>query len=240
MDPNPFIESLAARYNVEVRYEALGGSPEAYVINRTIVLDEDLYLPRMNWCFCHELAHVILGHQPQPVTPETEREADELTAELMLPAAEFRAAMRHTQVASNEERGTSPDSNTHSPLIAPHPLLATRSSLLVTHNLPPATILIQLKEMFPHASWEAIARRWAEFKPAVLTIFDNGLVTRRFAPSELAHPHNPTLAELNTARQCWESRTHLTATTDELTIQAYFVDDNRGVERVILLTEPAD
>jgi len=223
MDPNPFIESLAARYDMEVRYEALGGSPEAYVINRTIVLDEDLYLPRMNWCFCHELAHVILGHQPQPVTPETEREADELTVELMLPAAEFRAAMRRIK---NQDKA--------------HLLLDTFPLILDTIPSDQTSALPLLKETFPHASWEAIARRWAEFKPAVLTIFDNGLVTRRFAPPELAHPHNPTLAELNTARQCWESRTHLTATNDELTIQAYFVDDNRGVERVILLTEPAN
>ncbi|HHE46775.1 MAG TPA: ImmA/IrrE family metallo-endopeptidase, partial [Bacteroidetes bacterium] len=50
---------MAAKYDVEVAVERLD-DVESYVIGRRIVLDSDLYPPRRNWRFCHELAHILL------------------------------------------------------------------------------------------------------------------------------------------------------------------------------------
>jgi len=160
-----------------------------------IVLNRDLYPPRRNFAFCHELAHLLLGHPQQPfIEPGIEREADRLAAELMLPEVEFRHLM------SGRTFG-------------------------------------EVREACPHASWEVVARRWVEFKPAVLTIFDNGTQTSRIAPDGLAYPPRPTPPERALIGKVYAEREHRTAKSPPLTMQAYFIDDGRGIERVILLTE---
>ncbi len=184
---------------MEVAVERLD-DVESYVIGRRIVLDSDLYPPRRNWRFCHELAHILLGHTDiQMINPEMEREADASAVELMLPIAEFRQAMKEMDIPA-------------------------------------------LKERFPHASWEVIARRWINERQAVLTIYDNGRLTGRYAPEDMAFPARPGAAEIDLVRECSEKRQHLRRGADEtegLDLQAYFVDDGRGVERVLLLTEPS-
>ncbi len=172
---------------------------ESYVIGRRIVLDVDLYPPRRNWRFCHELAHLLLGHtETDSISREMEREADEMAAELMIPIDEFRQAMKEMDVFS-------------------------------------------LKEKYPHASWEVVARRWANERPAVLTIYDNGRLTGRHGPEGLTFPPRPCTAEVELIRECCEKKQHLSRNvteTEGLDLQAFFVDDDRGVERVLLLTEP--
>lgn len=101
--------------------------------------------------------------------------------------------------------------------------------------------LAGLKEKYPHASWEVIARRWSDERPAVMTIFDNNLLTARYAPEGLACPSQPIQPEIDTIRECSVSRNHIkrSITNDiRLHLQAFFIDDDRGVERVILLTQP--
>jgi len=100
--------------------------------------------------------------------------------------------------------------------------------------------LAELKQRFPHASWEVIARRWAEFKPAALTIFDNGAQTNRIIPPNLTAPPRPTPAELELIRETYALRTNMERVESPLTMTAWFIDDGRGVERVILLTEVED
>jgi hypothetical protein len=163
------------------------------------VLDIDMYPPRRNWRFCHELAHILLGHtEVDVINEENEREADKLAAELLIPKDEFRRAMRETGVDG-------------------------------------------LKERFPYASWEVIARRWASERPAVLTIYDNGRLTGRYGPGELKFPPRPSAAEVELIRKCYTEKKHLAESTGGgvgLDMHALFVDDGRGVERVLLLTEP--
>jgi hypothetical protein len=98
-----------------------------------------------------------------------------------------------------------------------------------------------LKERFPYASWEVIARRWASERPAVLTIYDNGKFTGRYGPGELKFPPRPSAAEVELIRKCYTGKRHLVESTGSdvgLEMHAFFVDDGRGVERVLLLTEP--
>lgn len=170
------------------------GNPESY----TIVLNPDTYPPRMNWRFCHELAHILLKHpESDTISREMEWEADRLAADLMLPIEDFRPLIGEAQ-------------------------------------------LTEIKEHFPHASWEAICRRWAELRPAVVTISDNLRITSRWAPEGFVFPVQVSKPELDAINECYEKRESLTRNTDNLTLQALYIDEDRGVLRVILLTELND
>lgn len=188
---------MAAEYDVEVVLEKLD-DVESYVIDRTIVIDPDVYPPRRNWLFCHELAHILLGHtKNDKIVPEMEGEADELACELMLPKSNFRDAMKELDIPG-------------------------------------------LMEKYPHASWEVVTRRWADERPAVLTIYDNYKLTRRYAPERLAHPLRPTIEEGEAIMDCYQARAHLTRKTEgeaPLMLHMFYVDKGSGVERVLLLTE---
>lgn len=93
-----FIAQLAAEHNVQVVMGGLQGAVGVEGMtgpDRTIFLDPNLFPPRMNFRFCHELAHVLLGHvDAQNPTPEMEHDADELASELLLPSSVFRLAAR--------------------------------------------------------------------------------------------------------------------------------------------------
>jgi hypothetical protein len=94
-----------------------------------------------------------------------------------------------------------------------------------------------LKETFPHASFEALARRCLAFRQAVLTIFDNGTVTRRLASDGFAAPQRPMEWEWEVVQRCYEDRMDLAGSFEGLEMQATYVDDGRGVVRVLLFTE---
>lgn len=191
-----FIEKLAAQHNVKVVFKKYEDT-DAFVMGRTIFLNPDLYEPRLNWHFCHELAHILLGHSADSISRENEKEADEYAAELMLPESEFR------------------------------PLVYDLS-------------LADLKEAFPHASWEVIARRLIRFNPAVLTIYDDKKLTCRGAPEGYAYPAKTTKPELELIKNCYNFCTHLDNELDGLMMYGYYIDEGRGVKRVLLLTRVCD
>ena len=171
--------------------------PESFVMDRRIVLDLDLYPSRRNWLFCHELGHIILGHQKKPINREIEREADIFASELMLPSAEFRRDMNEMDIPS-------------------------------------------LKEKYDHASWEVICRRWADERPAVLTIYDNMQLTSRSAPEKLNFPPKPSSVEVEFIMECYNQQRHISRNVDgeiELCLQAFFVDIGSEYERVLLIAE---
>ena len=85
---NEFIGKLAGQYNVAVRFEPLGEGVRGYKIDGEIVLNMMNPPERRNWTFCHELAHIVLGHSKTPADGE-EREADIFAAEIMLPERDF-------------------------------------------------------------------------------------------------------------------------------------------------------
>ncbi len=178
----------------------MGNSPEAYVIGNTIVLliDDDSYVPRVNYRFCHELSHIILGHQSHKVvTEDAEKEADQYASDLMLPASEFRQLMAQLD-------------------------------------------LHELKEHYDHASWEAIGRKWAEMRPAVLTIFDNGMYKYRGGPAGSSFPIQITPQELSVVNICSDNHCNYNLEVNNLSIHGYYVDEGRNFERVLILTEVND
>jgi len=184
---------------VEVRIEHIERpGPDGYSMGRIVVLADDLYMPRRNFIFCHELAHILLGHTTKSTKSiNDEHSADRMAVELMLPEQEFRFNMAMLD-------------------------------------------FVELRELYLYASWEVVARRWSELRPAVLTIYDNGILKVRTAPERLAYPHRPTATEMEIVRETIETRTNLFQTDPPLTMNTFFIDEGRGVERVILLTEVDD
>lgn len=190
------IEKLTAQHNVKVVFKKYEDT-DAFVMGRVIFLNPDLYEPRLNWHFCHELAHILLDHSADNISRENEKEADEYAAGLMLPEEEFR------------------------PLV---------NSLT----------LEELKESFPYASWEVIARRILRYNPAVLTIFDDKKLTYRGAPEGYTFPVKITKPELDLIRRCFALCTHLGDEFEGLMMRGYYIDEGRSVKRVILLTRVVD
>jgi len=191
-----FIEKLAVQHNVKVVFKKYEDT-DAFVMGRTIFLNPELYEPRLNWHFCHELAHIILGHSLDSISRQNEKDADEYAAELMLPETDFR------------------------------PLVNSIS-------------LVELKETFPHASWEVISRRLIRYYPAVLTIFDDRKLTYRGAPDGYAFPVKPTKQEWNLVGKCFDQCCHMNDEAGELIMSGYFIDEGRCVKRVLLLTRVND
>ncbi len=192
-----FLLDMARRHDIELHFKRLTDGVRGYSIpDRTIVLDLDLSEERMNWTFCHELAHLLQGHgKPEsPVTMQDERDAHHQAQDLLLPPETFR-----------------PDTYRFS--------------------------LTELKKRYPQASWEVIARTRVRHRPGVLTIFDNNKRTVRTAPQPLHFP-----SELHSLEQ--EVKQFLNANNpitqrsgDGLQVEGVFIDEGRGVERIILITD---
>ena len=191
-DEYEFIRISAEKYGVQVRTVPLAEGVRGYKIDNVVVLNELEPPERRNWTFCHETAHVILGHNADPSDSE-EREADKMAAEMMLPADDFLRTSRDLD-------------------------------------------LEKLKSIYPHASWEALARRVLQFNPAVLTIFDEGKLTLRRASGELNFTPAPLKEELNLSGCCYKNKCHHTEYYNDTTVKGYYIDEGRGVRRVILLT----
>jgi len=100
--------------------------------------------------------------------------------------------------------------------------------------------LYELKKLYSNCSHEAIARRMLDFIPQVLTIFDNRAIYTRMASESINFPSSPAKSELEVAEKCYQTRNKHEKTEENLKITGYFIDEGRGVERVILLTEVLD
>lgn len=99
--------------------------------------------------------------------------------------------------------------------------------------------LRELKELFPHASFEVLARRRLAFTPGVLTVVDNGELTRRLASDGFAHPPLPAEPEWRVIREAYTRAADLEREIHGLRLAATHVDTGRGVARVLLLVEEA-
>ncbi len=189
-----FIRGLAKEYNVTVRVAALDDGIKGYKMDDAIVLNENILPERRNWTFCHELAHIVLGHSAKPSDDE-EREADALAAETMLPQRDF-----------------IPDS----------------------HELN----LSRLKEIYPQASYEVLARRCLQFHQAVLTIFDQERLSTRIGSAELAFPVQPTKEELSVMKECYRHKENFSSDMKKMKIAGFYIDLGLEVVRVILISRP--
>ncbi|MFH1009938.1 MAG: ImmA/IrrE family metallo-endopeptidase [bacterium] len=192
-----FLLDMARRHNIELRLQRLEGGVRGYSIpERTIVVDLDLSEERMNWTFCHELAHLLLKHGSgeRPISTTDEKEAHELAQDLILPPETFRTE-------------------------------AQRLSLN------------ELKARYPHASWEVVARTRVRHRPAVLTIFDNGRRTLRMAPPPLSCPSRLHPLERELRHRVEAGKTAEEIHGEGLHVEGVFVDEDRGVHRIILITQ---
>ena len=190
-----FIRNLAKAYNLHVEIKNLQNGPRAYVMGDVVYLDRSMPPERMNFAFCHELAHRVLGHYEQDIlSEEMEREANALAAEFLLPPETFR----------------------YDALMHP---------------------LDRLKEMYPQASWEVIARSRLALVPAVLTIFDNGKRTLRTASENFNYPPHLLPIETETLKRCLEKCQHVVMQEDPVRTCGYYMDTGEGVVRVLLWTE---
>jgi len=189
-----FIQKMSQEYDVNVIFDSFQGS-EAFVMGKTIYLKPDLFPPRMNWLYCHELSHILLGHTDSGViSKKQETEADELASELILPENQFYPKAKKSDLS-------------------------------------------ELKELFPHASWEVIARRRVHFRPAVLTILDNENLTSRGAPEDYNFPMRISEIEQSLINKTYLECQHFKKSADDLYLESYYIDENPDFKRVILLTE---
>ena len=97
--------------------------------------------------------------------------------------------------------------------------------------------LDQLKNLYPQASWEVIARSKLAIVPAVLTIFDNGKRSLRIAPDNFQFPRKLMPVENRVVEFCLLHHTNYIAHDDVVKVQGYFIDTGEGVQRVLLWTE---
>jgi len=97
--------------------------------------------------------------------------------------------------------------------------------------------LFELKELFPEASHEVIARRLIKFIPAVVTILDNKNITSRFASSGINYPSAPSKEEINVIERCYEREILIEVATDTFEMNGYFLNEMNGIKRVITILE---
>lgn len=97
--------------------------------------------------------------------------------------------------------------------------------------------LDELKELYPQASWEVIARSKLAVVPAVLTIFDNGKRRFRIATDSYRFPKYLMPLEKSVFEYCLLHQTNHKAYDDIMKVRGYFIDTGEGVQRVMLWTE---
>lgn len=192
-----FLLEMARRHNIELHLRRLADGVRGYSLpERTIVIDLDLSQERMNWTFCHELAHLLLKHgrADRNLTTAEEKEARELAQELLLPPETFRADVHRFSLA-------------------------------------------EIKERYPQASWEVIARTRVRYRPGIVTIFDNGRRTLRMAPPPLACPPQLLPVEEAVKQTLEASRPFAKVRGGGLCVEGAFVDEGQGIQRIILIAE---
>ena len=190
-----FLLEMARRHDIELHLKRLDDGVRGYSIPpRTIIVDLNLSEERMNWTFCHELAHLLLKHgrAGSNVTAAQEKEAHQLAQDLLLPTQTFR---------TDTQRFSMPE----------------------------------LKERYPQASWEVIARTRVRYRQGILTIFDNGRRTLRLAPPPLACPMQLLPAEQSVKQSLEAGQVFAEISDGGLHVEGVFVDMGRGVQRIILL-----
>ena len=95
----------------------------------------------------------------------------------------------------------------------------------------------ELKELFPHVSFEALARRKLMYCEGVLTILDDGRVTRRLNSEGFAAPPQPIAEEWALIERCYVEKQDCTSQLENLSLAATYVDSNPQILRVLLLVE---
>jgi len=98
--------------------------------------------------------------------------------------------------------------------------------------------LDKLKALYPHASYEVLARRCLQYMPALLTIFDNGEITFRAASFNLAFPKRPAPIEMEVFSCCLNNKAKFEKSDDTMNVKGWYIDQRPPVIRIILISEP--
>ncbi|MFH0882287.1 MAG: ImmA/IrrE family metallo-endopeptidase [bacterium] len=155
-----------------------------------------------------------------------------LDASLPQERKNFALAHEAAHILLGHNDGVAPDEEAEANQLA--------SELLLPHGdfAPDAwRSLRELKEVFPHASFEAIARRRLAYIRGVLTIVDDGNVKRRLVSEDFAAPPQPTSLEWDVIDRCYREKGDIEHSGEGLHLHACYVDTGRNVVRVLLTVD---
>lgn len=108
---------------------------------------------------------------------------------------------------------------------------AAFGALALTKNLH------ELKQEFPYASYEVIARRLPHFRPVVVSILDNLRVTSRFGAPNINYPRKISEIEMKAARISYETRKTVTLSEPPLKVTGYYLEEINSIVRVFVIAE---
>lgn len=97
--------------------------------------------------------------------------------------------------------------------------------------------LLRLKEIFPFASHEVLARRRLCYRFGLLTIIDNDRLTCRISPDDWNVPPSLFPLEKDALKKCLENKGGVNLEQEGFRVEASYLDEGRGVVRVILFLE---
>jgi hypothetical protein len=96
--------------------------------------------------------------------------------------------------------------------------------------------LLKLKDIFSNVSYEAIAYRILHFRPGVITIYDNGTVTKRMGSDGINYPKKPIPTEISVYNAVIETEERSALEDEGISVQGWPVFEGNW-KRVILFTE---
>lgn len=154
-----------------------------------------------------------------------------------VPVERLNFALAHeiAHILLNHTDEVAPDEEQEANILASEILLPDNDFMVDAHR--PLRVL---KALYPHASFEVLARRKIQFVPAVMTIVDNGLLTYRLQSAEFAAPPSPVTDEWNVINEAFSQREDVTVSRNNLDMCATFIDSGHGIARVILFTKAED
>ena len=97
--------------------------------------------------------------------------------------------------------------------------------------------ILALKKTFSHASHEVLAKRRMAYRPGLLTIVDNSKLTARLAPDGWNVPGRFFPLEQEALKACLAKKDEVIMEAGGMRVEATYVDEGRGVVRVILFVE---
>ena len=97
--------------------------------------------------------------------------------------------------------------------------------------------LHELKQEYPHVSYEVIARRLPYFRPVVVSILDNLQVTSRFGAPTINFPREISEIEMKVARISYETGKTVTLSEPPLEVTGYYLEEINNIVRVFVVAE---
>jgi hypothetical protein len=94
-----------------------------------------------------------------------------------------------------------------------------------------------LKNIFPQASFEVLGRRWLQFHSGVLTIVDDGNLSRRYISDGFSAPPEPVPFEWDIISQTYRDRHDTEAVEEGLFARSTYVDSGPILRVLLTVTQ---